>query len=337
MSKLSENQFWRVRMRYTPERGENDYSSRAWKSFKVGVWYGAWSASDFIQAIRENPNNPQNILNHVPDQEALIAKIGKRGEVGPSEIHTLKRFYGSAAGEQIEGIEENDWVVTCFDEKIHLARVTGKPESDPHSKELNPLHPEAETRELFKFRKLADPLEFRLAALPDLYMLIPQAGQSNVYRLRSYHQALQILLDCKTEKGVRDRFEAMSDKERLRFLGPGSWESFCLGYLILEEQFLPTGLAVGRTLEGFDIVGRNSKTGRQILAQCKKDESSKDIVVRFCKKLQAYGSNVIPYYFAYGGCNNAPSHIKVISRDEVLLWTQSEPGKSYLKNFFIKN
>lgn len=338
MNEQLERQFWRIRMRYTPQKGENDYSKTAWKLRQAGIWYGAWSASDFCQAMKENPNNPHDYLNRVPDQKSLIEKLGKKGAVGPSEIHTIKRFYGSSARDGLDGISENEWVVACFDEKIHLARVVGKPESDLNNEELNRPHPEAGTRELWKFRKLADPMEFRLAALPDLYMLIPQAGQSNVYRLRAYRQALQILLECKTEEGVRDRFEAMSNEERLQLLGPGSWESFCLGYLILEEQFLPTGLAVGRTLEGFDIVGRSSKTGRQILAQCKKDDDSKDIAESFLRKIEKYGTNVTPYYFAYHGCNNAPSNPKVImiTRENVLLWAQIEPGKSYLNNFFLK-
>jgi hypothetical protein len=44
-------------------------------------------------------------------------------------------------------------------------------------------------------------------------------------------------------------------------LGASAWESFAFAYLILECEFIPTGLSTGRTLPIADIVGRRRSDG----------------------------------------------------------------------------
>lgn len=324
---MSEPRFWRVRMKYTGDKDNKDNSEEAWNRDEVGIWYGAWSHKDFEIACKHNPLHPEDELNKVEEQKNIIAWTVSAGTV------KMARAF--------KEIRDPDWVVVCFGENISIGKLNGPLLSSPDHP-LNRRVNKSGALELWKYRKVSDKMTFNLAALPDIYMLIPQAGRRNIYTLPTYARALRLLADCRSEKSVREKFESMCEPDRLDFLGPGSWESFCLGYLILEQGFLPTGLDVGRTLEGFDIVGRSNSSGRQILAQCKKDEDLKEVAESFVRKIQKYGDKVDPYYFAYRGCSdtaNLPLLIQkgILTKDHMLQWVQSEPGKSFFRNFFVKS
>lgn len=320
------SKFWRVRMRYTPQKGDNDFSEKAWERGQVGIWYGAWSADDYYKA--QTPK--QEYLNSkVPAHHGLIQKLGTKVALGRNEINTIERFIR---------MPQSDWVVACFQNAIHLARLLPGPLQCDESSDLNRPHPEApEIQELWKYRLIsADRLRFDLSKLPDFYSLIPQAGRSNVFVLDTYQTALQILANARTEEGVRTTFEAMDQEQRLDFLGPKEWESFCLGYLIIKEQFVPTGLVVGGTLKALDIVGRNRDTHDHILAQCKKNDGPIEVEEEFRKLSEGIKTHAQVFYFAYGGCKDHPSQIKVIDKSYVLKWVEGTEGRKYLDSFFIK-
>lgn len=57
------------------------------------------------------------------------------------------------------------------------------------------------------------------------------------------------LLEAAGNEGcVSNRVNDLGWNEWLGFLGPQGWESLCLGYLIFEHEFVPTGLVTGGTL-----------------------------------------------------------------------------------------
>jgi hypothetical protein len=83
---------------------------------------------------------------------------------------------------------------------------------------------------------------------------------------------------CVLEKSINEgdiwqNVDNMEWDDWLDFLGPDGWESLCLGYLICQHHFVPTGLDIGRTLKDFDVLGANLDTGKKIFAQCKKDRT----------------------------------------------------------------
>lgn len=328
MSEQNGERFWRIRMRYIPEEVHNDYSERAWNLRQVGIWYGAWSAEDF--EVAKDQSKPQDYLNGIPAQQQLIEKFGVKGKVGPSEIHTIKRFFT---------MSDNDWVVACFGNAIHIGRVVGKPESNSGNDDFNRPYPEADgIRELWKFVRITDTKSFPLSALPDFYRLIPQAGRGNVHQLLGNNRlSLEFLATCRNADDVVKQFDKMNVDERLDFLGPKAWESFCLGYLILEKHFVPTGLAVGGTLKDLDIVGRHKNEGHQILAQCKKNQDPIEVEEGFLTATEGLQQRAEIFYCAYGGCNKHPSHVEVIDRDIMKQWVESGRGRKYLDSFFNMN
>ncbi|ULA63316.1 MAG: hypothetical protein LZF86_110011 [Nitrospira sp.] len=304
---------FRVRMKYTGNDENKDYSKDAWNRNEVGIWYGAWSAEDFKSALTQS--NPKRMLNDLPAQKLIVD-----WEVQSQTVKMVERFCN---------IRDIDWIYACFGEAIHFAKVQG-----PLQSEVN--HDFSINGELWKYRKIVQKKVFPLPQLPDFYRLIPQAGRGNIFQTwGNNREALRILASCQDTNEVANTFKQMTDKERLDFLGPSEWESFCLGYLILEKEFLPTGLSVGRTLEGLDIVGRNSKTGHSILAQCKKDQTIEEIDQKFIEKVEPYGVKADAYYFAYGGLKQPfSSRVNEITGKMMESWIQSEPGKSYFANFF---
>jgi hypothetical protein len=52
---MPDARYWRVRMKVA---GWHDRSEAAWERGEVGIWYGAWTASDWREARRINPGDP---------------------------------------------------------------------------------------------------------------------------------------------------------------------------------------------------------------------------------------------------------------------------------------
>src|ERR1700733_14798091 len=123
--------YWRVRVKVGYS---DDFTKEAWDRDEVGVWYGAWSASDLEDALRENSSDPSAYLKELPCQLDLG---WDSVDVGPAV-----RF---------RNITSNDWVVVFLrnDQEIGLAHVCSEVKSSPDH-QLN------SNRETFKFRKIAN-------------------------------------------------------------------------------------------------------------------------------------------------------------------------------------
>ena len=306
MTQTLTEKYWRLRIKFNGV----DLSRDAWERNEVGIWYGAWSASDLKHALETD--KPGKYLGDLPAQD----------RPSPSQVATARRF--------AQEVTSQDWVVVFFDDTLHLARVC----SEVSSEEAHPLN---RGNELFKYRKITTKKFFRLSRLIDSYRLIPSAGWSNVHQYNSTtnRHLLELLANSSSEEDVNLVIKGKSIHERLEMLGPSGWESLCLGYLILEEGFLPTGLRVGGTLRALDIVGRSrGDRGDRILAQCKKDNGVVDIGQDFLETAKDLLGKAKVYYFAYGGCRNAPEGVRVMSGSEIERWGETEKGRSYFTSFF---
>lgn len=300
------SRFWRIRGR---DGNGVDQSAVAWARGEVGIWYGAWSADDWHDANIGGAGGAKDFLNALPHQRVLW-------QVPKTYVDTARRF---------DGIAATDWVVTFHGDSLHLGRVEGPMRASPS-------HPLNCGPELFKFRRVVEPKAFALTSLPDSYRLIPPAGRANVFQPRGTNrELLSVLAQCESEEEVERYFRGLSTEEWLDRLSPGEWEALCLGYLIQKENYLPTGLAVGRTLPTVDIVGVNARTGQKILAQCKKAPYAVAPEQAFLSTTEPLLTTGLIYFFAYHGCNGCPDGVHVVGRSEMMDWLDEDMGLQYLK------
>lgn len=296
-----EVRYRRIRMKY----GDKNLAKDAWKRNEVGIWYGAWSADDWARSLKR-PDQQFQYLKNLPQPKG-------RGKFRKSDFDTARRFVD---------IMKNDWVVVFFDNALHLGHVRGGLRSSQK-------HPMNRNGEIFKYRKIVDKKSFLLGQLPDSYLLISAAGWGNVHGFNEALRAqIKFLAENRDEKSVTRAIMTLPITQWLELLGPTAWESLCLGYLIIKEGFLPTGLGIGRTLPTFDIVGRN-KGGIRILAQCKKNPEPLRMPAEFinaCKDLK--GADI--YFFAYGGVIGNPEGVTVVNRDDIQKWIDTRKGRNYI-------
>lgn len=293
--------FFRVRFRCS----SGDFSRRAWEKGVIGIWYGAWGPERFAPALKSP--DPAKYLSSLPQQK----KLG--WEITSGYFSAARRFYA---------LTEQDWVFTYFDDAIHLARIA--------SGVL--LKADAELSmdgELFKVRRIKGKRSFSLSELPDCFRLLSSAGRGNIHEVHGTRKLVELLASSDSERKVCERFAGLKWEDWLEALGPFGWESLCLGYLILEENFVPTGLTIGRTLPTFDIIGR-SRTSTQILAQCKKDILPVVLDTDFLSTCKQCHSDAKLFLFLYAGATNAPEEATVITGDDLKHWFEStENGRSY--------
>jgi hypothetical protein len=141
---------------------------------------------------------------------------------------------------------------------------------------------------------------------------------------------VKLLADSSTEAQVQNSLKQMSPSSLLDFLGASAWESICTAYLILEEEFVPTGLCTGRTLPILDMIGHRKSDAAHIYAQCKKNDYAVLIESDFIRLCNEDDTKHVGYYFAYGGCSGeVPSEIRVITRSDILRWSESANGELY--------
>jgi len=303
--------YWRIRLRHGDG---NDYSQRAWEKNEVGVWYGAWSESELADAENtfDTTSEIAEFLSNVPEQVSLEWKVT------PSYVNTVKRF---------RQINEEDLVVLylSLSQNIGLARVKGGIDSySDHSLNL--------CGERFKYRRIVDKKKFPISELPDAYRLLPNQGRGNVHEFNVMYGHVQLLADHENAAALNQAFRDRPFDELLDLLGASAWESFAFAYLILETEFVPTGLSTGRTMPVVDIVGRRRSDGSRIVAQCKKNSYARDIEPEFLILSESLGPNDSAYYFAYGGCvGEVPKTIRVIDRTSALHWAETDNGKQYCR------
>jgi hypothetical protein len=292
----------------------------AWTENRVGIWYGAWTADDLKIAITKSDVEGARWLSDTPHHHETLG--------WPVEL----RYFQTAR--RFSDISDNDWVYVYFDNALHFARVDGHIQSDQYDalnrdKEvLKFLHLREETRKSFSLSRLSD--------LLDSFRLLPQAGRGNVHEVKGTNRRLVALLAASmNEEEVAAKVIRIMRSDTwltdwLALIGPSAWESVCEGYLILKQNFVPTGLRVGGTLKTFDIVGRDFQTGAQILAQCKKDDKPMPIDSSFVEACTACEPPPNAYYFAYGGCVSGSDAITRVDGTKMEKWFKEEQdGKRY--------
>jgi hypothetical protein len=302
--------YWRMRMTVG---GVRDVSAEAWDRGQVGVWYGAWSAQELEQALEVDPADPARILRGLPHQLRL--------EWGQLDLSTVLRF---------QAIGPDDWVIVFLRDRAEfgLAQL----EAGMRSEDGNPsnhAYPELEAQEVFKYRRIRNSKTFSIPDLPDAYHLLASQGRANVHEFHGMRPHVRLLAESEDVAAVRASMAAMPLDVFLDFLGAVAWESFCTGYLTLEHGFVPTGLATGRTLPTFDIVGRRVSDGMHIFAQCKKDPGPMEVEASFRVALGAHTGPCLAFYFAYGGCHGGIPGIEVFGKDRMLAWLATERGEKY--------
>jgi hypothetical protein len=300
--------YWRIRL----TNAEGEFTRRAWDRNETGIWYGAWTSNDFEAASSQSSASGEIAaqLSALPAQREL------GWNVSASYVDTAWRF---------KNISDEDWVVVYLShtKEIALAKVHGPLRSDPN----HPLN--SRGGEFFKYRTIRDKKTFKLSRLPDAYWLLRSQGQSNVFRFNSMREHVRLLAEHMNEAGVNRAFSEKPFNELLDLLGAFAWESFCYAYLLWEEDFVPTGLSVGRTLPTVDIIGRR-RNGSRIIAQCKKHPTAQSIDCEFLTLSESLAPEDTAFYFAYGGCTNeAPNNIRVIDRTDVLQWAETKNGQLY--------
>jgi hypothetical protein len=296
--------YWRIRMKYAG----GDVTEKAWSKGVVGIWYGAWNASQFEKTM------------HLSNREAATAltkfnrAVTLDWKVTAGYVSTARRFWS---------IQNRDWVFTYFEDAIHLARV-----ATPTERESRRTF--SENKELFKSRRIRSKKSFKLHLLPDCFRLLGSAGRGNIHEVGATRTLVQLLAECSSESEVRERFRLMSWDDWLDVLGPSGWEALCLGYLILEADFVPTGLDIGRTLPLFDLVGK-AKTGQKIYAQCKKNPEPMVIDKEFVDCCKGLVSKCSVYLFTEGGCTNVPKGVKLVTGSDLRKWfSTSKVGQNYM-------
>lgn len=308
--------FWRVRMKVG---GRYERSTQAWDRGEVGAWYGAWTAADWAKARVARPGTARpgdlwSFLKDCPNQKQL-------GWNSTPDIAAVCR---------LEAIGPDDWVVVFLRDRgeIGLARL----EPGLHSEKDHPLNQiyDDDSFEVFKFRRLVDRKIFPLVELPDAYRLLPAQGRGNLHQFHGMRSHVQLLADHPDAQSVRQALAGMEFDQLIDILGASAWESVCTAYLTLEHSFVPTGLRTGSTLPVLDIVGRSAPSGAYILAQCKKSPGPVPISDDFVAAVGHHSERAMSFYFAFGGCQGTiPENIKVIGKEEILAWVQTERGAMY--------
>ena len=191
--------------------------------------------------------------------------------------------------------------------------------------------------ELFHFRHVINQKRFPLTELPDSYRLLAlsRSWQAVHEHNSVYTQLLKTLANCSSPQEVRESYASMTTDEWLDFLSPTEWESLCLGYLIIEYDYVPTGLLPGRTLSIYDLVGK-TRNGCRILGQCKKSPDPYNVTEDFltpCKNEKS-SKQILWFWFSYGGWGEDPGYgIKLVDKTCIKKWLETEKGKPYLAVF----
>lgn len=288
---------------------EHDITEEAWEEHLIGIWYGAATAEQTAKALELGTGDAIDFLSALPKQKAL------GWEQTAANLGTMRRFYG---------LTEQDWIFIYFGDSLHFAKVLPDVRSDVN-------HKWNFKGEVFKFRGIKDKKSFSLRDLPDGFRLLTMSGRSNVYQIRGAERLVRILADSADTARARDRILEMPWKEWLNLLGPSSWESIALGYLILEKGFVPTGLDIGRTLPTFDIVGRDCH-GNRILAQCKKNPDPVPIDDEFLRLASESPQDAQYFYFTYGGSTSQNDRVQLLTRADIENWLETNSnGQKYLE------
>jgi len=318
---------WRVRM-HAGEFG--DYSEEAWQRGEIGVWYGGWSADDFLRA-RNSPEGHRT-LSQSAGHQPIRKHWGSPGDVPKSFFDTAVRF---------AAIPERDWILLAFkapssgNDKPSYCLGLGHLDNELLSDEEHAfnLQYSPNAKELFKFRRLRSRKQFRLSKLPEVFRLIPQTGRGNIFKFGDLNTIVIWLVHAESEDDVWSHFRALPLAEMISALGPKGWEALAEAYLILEERYVPVGLVVGKTLKTFDLLGRSLRDGARLVASCKNERRPIALPEEFRDAILDMSPPDRAYFFAYGGCSDAtwPENLTVVDGGRIVEWLEKgELGRKYL-------
>jgi hypothetical protein len=296
----------RFRMRFG-NAGE-DFASRVWDAGYVGIWYGSWLPEDWMAASEvckaEGTSTPLAVKEKIESFGRSISGDG---------VHVAKRF---------DDLPQGAWVFTVFNRSIHLAQLGDQ-------RDLFELLPQfANEGETFKARRVTNKKEFPLDQLPPSFLLLPQAGRSDVHQVQSCSTILQLLVEHQTAADVCVAFDALDWDTWLSALGPEGWETLCFGYLIQEYGLLPTGLSVGQTLADFDIVG-SLRSGERVYAQCK---GTPEVHVFSEREKAAFSPTpgIGKFFFARRGVAERMPSVEHLDQQDLVRWLNTtDTGMEY--------
>ena len=149
------------------ENQEGEFDRGAWERCEVGIWYGAWSAEDFISADVHDRTTQAvaDLLNNLPAQQRLTDGAWCGDPIPGSYINPARRFFHK--------VQEGDWAVLYLRAKgeelsaaIALAQMGGVVYSD-NGHLLN-----TRAGEILKYRKIHNRKAFLISQLPDAYRLL---------------------------------------------------------------------------------------------------------------------------------------------------------------------
>jgi hypothetical protein len=299
-----------VRIRMTFGNGGEDFTERAWRLNRVGIWYGSWLPDDLYNAYGDE--RPVVAVQVAQNLNEIMAARGTACSISESGVSTSRRFDDLPVGE---------WVFVYFGRKLHFAQIAdGTLHCAPDIFSVN--------EELFKYKTVHNQKSFALAELPEPFMLLAPAGRSNVHHVVSCEGLVKMLRDSADSGEVRRRFSEMGWDEWLAALGPKGWESLCTGFLIVAHGYLPSGLAIGGTLADFDIVG-SLGSGEAVFAQCKNDRGQRKISEADFETFRGLEAAQC-FYFAYGGVDREIPGVVHINGHQIVKWLEEDPlGRSY--------
>jgi len=90
-------------------------------------------------------------------------------------------------------------------------------------------------------------------------------------------------------------------------------------------------LIAGGTLEDFDMIGADGKTGEKIYAQCKKNPGElSGAPTNLLDAVKDQLGTARVFLFAYRGCQNCPEGITLITVNKIKQWFADNPkGQRY--------
>jgi hypothetical protein len=304
---------YRFRMNFGTS-GE-DFASEVWNAGFVGIWHGSWVPEDLYSAS-DSCRRAHGYVTPKALARALSDVMASKGS--SSEI----KREDAGAGLRFDELEVGTWVFTFFDRSIHMAQIAA---NDPVV--LRQFEHNGET---FKAKPIKNQKAFRLDELPPSFLLLPSAGRVSVHKVPSCTTLLNLLVDHKSPAEVASAFDSLPWDVWITALGPKGWESLCLGYLIQERGFLPTGLSVGGTLADFDIVGR-LRSGELAYAQCKAD-LRRHTITPDEEKVFASVPDAKKFFFARSGVSRDLVGVTHLDQTRITEWlTQSKAGIEYLR------
>jgi hypothetical protein len=291
-------------------KGGEEFASKVWDANYVGIWYGSWLPLDWMDAWEAC--KAAGTLK----PESVEKELGRQGRyIRADGVNTARRF---------DDMPVDTWVFTYFDRAIHLAQLADQ-------LELFELLPQfANDGETFKARRIKNKKSFQIDLLPPSFLLLPSAGRGDVHKVPSCQILLDLLIRNPTITEVSAAFDALEWDDWISALGPKGWETLCLGYLIQEHGFLPTGLSLGGTLADFDVVG-SLRSGERVYAQCKGGPHTYSI----SEKENAIFTSIPgarKFFFARCGVSKEIPGVEHVDQKKLVGWlAMTKAGTEYLR------